>query len=76
VAQIEQVILFEMGEKFPHIRGDGFARDTELTAQFVGNLRFCAALSQQLQNARAHNVRAKHLPVKDVQNNGAVLVVG
>ena len=68
--------LLEMREKFMEIYRDRFPRHTELFAQFVGYLCFRAALFQELEHARAHEVQPEHLSVEDVEDDGAVLVMG
>ena len=74
--QFEEMMFFEMREKFPEIRCDGFLRRSELLAQLVDDLCFRASLFQKLEHARAHEVQPEHLSVQDVEDDGAVLVVG
>jgi len=70
------MMLLEMREKFMKICRDRFPRCTELLAQFFGDLCFRAALFQELEHARAHEVQPEHLSMEDVEDDGAVLVVG
>jgi hypothetical protein len=56
LSRFEKMMFFEMREKFPEIRCDGFTSDTEFVAQLFANLYFRAALFQKFEHPRPYEV--------------------
>jgi hypothetical protein len=68
-------MFLEMGEKFLEVRCNDLATDAELPAHPFGNLSFRVALFQKFEHPRTYQVQPEHLPVEDVEYDGAILAM-
>jgi hypothetical protein len=74
--KFKEAMFFQMGEKFSEVRFDEPSIYTECGANFIRDPCFRAALLEEFQHARTDEVQPKHLAVANVEDDGAVLVVG
>lgn len=69
-------MFLQVREEFPEVAFDGLAACAKFAADGLGDLRLGAALFQEFENSRTDKVETEHLSVEDIEDDGAVGVVG
>ena len=70
------MVCLEVRQEFPDVAFHGLAVRAELPTDFVCDSGFGVAKFEEFKDARADRVQPKHLPLADVEEDGAVLVMG
>jgi hypothetical protein len=70
------MVFFEVRKEFPEVAFHGLAVRAELPTDFIRDPGFGVAKFQEFKDARAEEVQPIHLPLADVEEDGAVLVMG
>lgn len=68
-------MCFEMRKEFPKVAFHGLTVRAKLPTDFIRDPGFEVAKFQEFKDARADRVQPKHLPLADVEEDGAVLVM-
>lgn len=69
-------MFFKMTEKFPEVGFHGLTVRTELPADFIRDPGFGVAEFEKLEHARANQVQPEHFSLADVEDDGAIMVMG
>ena len=65
-----------MRKEFPEVGFDDFPGYAALAADFIRDSGFGIAEFEKFEDARADRVQPEYLPLANVENDGAVLVMG
>jgi len=74
--ELEQMMFLKTSKELTQIERSDLSIDAKLLANLLGNLCLRVAALQKLQHARCDQVQPEHLPMTNVEDDGAVLVVG
>ena len=69
-------MCFEVRKEFLEVAFHDLAVRAKLPTDFIRDPGFGVAKFQEFKDARADRVQPKHLPLADVEEDGAVLVMG
>ena len=75
LTEVQQVMLFKMCEEFVDVSFDNLAGHGKLTADLIGDLPFRTSDAQEFEHSGSYEVQTEHLPVADVEDDGAILAV-